>query len=165
MAEQKKEAPSGGGAQVLELDSFVPYRLVVLANSVSRELGRQYHEQFGISVPEFRVLTVLGCWGALSAQMVALRASMDKSKVSRAISRLTAAKLVTRDVDPKDNRAVILKLSRRGRRLYDRVVPLARGWEAEFLDNLSARDRDSLDRILKKLQDHFQGSDQMAPGE
>jgi DNA-binding MarR family transcriptional regulator len=63
---------------VLDLDRFVPYRLSVLANRISNVIARQYSERFGLSIPEWRVMAVLGQTSGLSAREVALRTEMDK---------------------------------------------------------------------------------------
>ena len=44
----------------LDLDDFLPYRLSVLTNRVSGAIARHYSERFGLSVPEWRVMAVLG---------------------------------------------------------------------------------------------------------
>jgi len=36
----------------LELESFLPYHLSVLANKVSNAIARDYADRFGITVPE-----------------------------------------------------------------------------------------------------------------
>ena len=39
----------------LELDSFLPYRLVSLSQRISQALSSIYREEFGVSVPEWRI--------------------------------------------------------------------------------------------------------------
>ena len=136
---------------VLELDNFLPYRLSVLNNLVSRALAEQYQARFGLSIPEWRVMANLGRAAPLSANEVAERTSMDKVKVSRAISRMHDAGLVKRETDPRDNRMVRLQLSARGKRIYEKIAPMALAWEREFLSVLSESEIAAFDRILGKL--------------
>ena len=44
----------------LALDAFVPYRLSVLTNQVSSAIARHYADRFGLTIPEWRVMAVLG---------------------------------------------------------------------------------------------------------
>jgi len=51
----------------LELDRFVPYRLSVLSNVVSRAFALLYAERFDLAIPQWRVLAVLGMAAPQSA--------------------------------------------------------------------------------------------------
>src|SRR5215831_4142003 len=88
----------------LDLDKFVPYRLSVLTNRVSSAIARHYSERFGLSIPEWRVMAVLGQTPDLSAREVATRTAMDKVQVSRAVSSLLDAKRLTRTAHAQDGR-------------------------------------------------------------
>ena len=76
----------------LDLDRFLPYRLSVLSNRVSSAIARQYSDRFGLSIPEWRVMAVLGGSPGLSARDVAERTAMDKVQVSRALESLVRAR-------------------------------------------------------------------------
>ena len=52
------------------LEEFLPYRLSVAANRVSRLFARRYSEAFGLSIPEWRVLATIGRFGVLSPSAV-----------------------------------------------------------------------------------------------
>ena len=88
----------------LDLDRFVPYRLSVLTNGMSDAIARHYSERFGLTIPEWRVMAVLGQTPGLSAREVAARTAMDKVQVSRAVANLLRRKRVTRIGDAKDGR-------------------------------------------------------------
>ena len=66
----------------------MPYRLSVLTNRVSNAIARHYSERFSLSIPEWRVIAVLGQTPGLSAREVAERTAMDKVQVSRAVQSL-----------------------------------------------------------------------------
>ena len=144
--------PSKGGR--LDLDRFMPYRLSVLSNRVSSAIASEYSERFGLTIPEWRVMAVLGGSPGLSAREVADRTAMDKVQVSRAVARLLRAKRIEREADGEDGRVTRLRLSARGRAIYDEIVPLALGLEEVFLSALSPTDRRSLDSLMTKLSKH-----------
>ncbi|MDH3476666.1 MAG: MarR family transcriptional regulator, partial [Rhodospirillales bacterium] len=41
--------------EAFDLETFLPYRLSVVTNRVSRAFARRYSAEFGLSVPEWRV--------------------------------------------------------------------------------------------------------------
>ena len=135
----------------LDLDRFMPYRLSVLTNRVSSAIARHYSERFNLSIPEWRVIAVLGQNPGLSAREVAERTAMDKVQVSRAVASLLVAKRLTKEAHASDGRVAHLSLSAKGRAIYEEVVPLALGLEKRLLSVLTTKERDMLDRLLTKL--------------
>ncbi len=139
-------------AASLELADFLPYRLSVLANRVSRELSGLYAERFGIAIPEWRVIAVLGQSEDVSADFVCAQTDMDKVTVSRAVARLIEKRYVRRRSLPEDRRCSMLNLTAAGRRIYAEIVPLARDYERGLLDALSAAERTALEHALGALE-------------
>jgi len=139
----------------LDLDSFVPYRLSVLTNRVSSAIARHYSQRFDLSVPEWRVIAVLGQAPGLSAREVAKRTAMDKVQVSRAVQSLLTAKRLTRTAHAQDGRVAHLSLSAKGQDIYNEIVPLALSLERQFLSALSQSEQRSLDTLLTKLSRHM----------
>jgi DNA-binding MarR family transcriptional regulator len=135
----------------LDLDGFVPYRLSVLSNRVSGAIAQQYSDEFGLSIPEWRVMAVLGGTPGLSASEVASRTAMDKVQVSRAVASLMRARRVARSGDAHDGRVTRLALTVQGRAIYDRIVPLALHLEEVLLSALDMEERRSFERVMDKL--------------
>jgi DNA-binding MarR family transcriptional regulator len=144
--------PSVEELAALDLERYLPFRLSVLANRVTRAVARAYSRNFRLSAPEWRTMAVLGRYGAMTANSVVERTAMDKVRVSRAVARLLARGRVTRRTDPEDRRRAILDLTPEGRAVYAAVVPLVLAIERELLGDLSAEERGALDQILHKLE-------------
>jgi DNA-binding MarR family transcriptional regulator len=136
---------------ILELESFLPYRLSVLANRVSAAIAADYAERFDLTIPEWRVMAALGRFPGLSAAEVASFTAMDKVAVSRAVARLIAAGRLSRGIAAEDRRRSVLRLSPAGERIYRRIVPLARMHESRLAGALTDPERRELDRLLDKL--------------
>jgi DNA-binding MarR family transcriptional regulator len=139
-------------AAKLELERFLPYRLSVLTNRISTAIARVYVRRFGLTVPEWRVMAVLGRFGAMSANAVCERTAMDKVRVSRAVARLAASGHLDRRIDDADRRRALLALTPHGRAVYAEIGPLALAVEARLLAQLGPADRADLARILSKLE-------------
>jgi DNA-binding MarR family transcriptional regulator len=135
----------------LALNDFIPYRLSVLTNRVSGAIARHYSDHFSLTIPEWRVMAVLGETPGLSAREVAVRTAMDKVQVSRAVASLIAARRLERTYDDEDGRISHLFLTRGGRTVYDQIAPLALRLEETLLAALTADERQALDRLLVKL--------------
>ena len=140
----------------LDLDRFMPYRFSVLTNHVSSAIAAHYSKRFSLSIPEWRVMAVLGQTPGLSAREVAERTAMDKVQVSRAVQSLLAAKRLIRVAHARDGRVAHLSLSAKGRAIYDEVVPLALKLEKRFLSVLNDDEQKSLDTLLAKLAQHME---------
>ena len=136
----------------LVLDRFLPYRLSILSNTVSGAIARLYEERFGLTIPDWRIMAVLGLDAPLSANQVCSRTRMDKVQVSRAVARLMEKGLLFRKIARDDRRRSLLSLSAKGRRVYAEVAPMTAEWEAALLAHLSGKEIDALDRALAKLQ-------------
>lgn len=139
------------GTAGFHLEEFLPYRLSVLANRLSRTFARRYQDEFGISIAEWRVIAVLGGFAPLSSNEIGDKTEMDKAKVSRAVAALLKAGLIAREGHPTDQRLIQLTLSRQGRRIYEAIVPRARALEMELTRGLSRQDMARIHALLDQL--------------
>ena len=133
-----------------DLAQFLPYRLNIAAARVSRAFAEHYRERFGISIAEWRVLVHLHHAGPVSVRDIELRTEMEKSKVSRAASRLEKAGLVAKAVNDADRRLVQLSLTPQGQALVARLLPVAMRFQAEMKARLGAH-AEPLDAALAIL--------------
>lgn len=136
---------------VLVLEAFLPYRLSVLTNTVSGRIAKFYAERFDLSIPEWRVMAVLGRFPGLTAAEVTERTAMDKVQVSRAVAKLLRTKRIERRTVEGDRRQRHLFLSAEGKTVYSEIVPLALDYERKLSSKLNAQERAQLERLLGKL--------------
>jgi DNA-binding MarR family transcriptional regulator len=135
----------------LKLENFLPYRLAVLSNTVSTTVARAYDKRFSVSIPEWRVIAVLGRFPGLSAVEVAERTFLDKVAVSRAVTKLIKNGRVDREFADADKRRSILNLSDDGKKLHDEIAQLALQFERDLLEGFTAEEMESLNRIMERL--------------
>ncbi|MER9964259.1 MarR family transcriptional regulator [Mesorhizobium sp. M0045] len=127
--------------EILELESFLPYRLYRLADAVSREFSRVYKDRHGLTRPEWRTLAGLGQHGTMTAMALGEQSAMHKTKVSRAVAELERRRWLSRTPDVKDRRVEHLALTKAGVAAYREMVPLAKEFERELLARLSPAER------------------------
>jgi DNA-binding MarR family transcriptional regulator len=147
-----------GQPGVLRLQDYLPYRLSVAANAVSRLVARTYERRFGLKIPQWRLIAVLADEGPLTQQLLCGRTVMDKVTVMRAAQGLVRRRFVQRLPNRADRRSHRLALTRSGRRVYRDIVPLALEHEARLLHGLTPREIAQLDRLLRRLERTAQGS-------
>jgi DNA-binding MarR family transcriptional regulator len=135
----------------LRLEYFLPYRLAVLSTTISATVARAYDKRFGVSIPEWRVIAVLGRFPGLSAVEVAERTMMDKVAVSRAVTKLIKNGHIDREFADTDKRRSILNLSEDGKRLHDEIAELALQFERDLLLGFSTEELDSLNSLMERL--------------
>ncbi|MEJ2256266.1 MAG: MarR family transcriptional regulator [Woeseiaceae bacterium] len=129
----------------------MPYRLSVLSNTVSTTVARAYDKRFKVSIPEWRVIAILGRFPGLSAVEVAERTMMDKVAVSRAVTKLIKKGRIDRQFADADKRRSILNLTDEGKMLHDEIAELALGFESDLLAGLSPEELEQLNTIMEKL--------------
>jgi len=146
----------------LILEDFLPYRLSVLSHTVSTTLGRMYEKRFGLSIPEWRVIAILGRFPGLSAAEVAERTLMDKVAVSRAVTKLIRSGRIDRRFADADRRRSILNLSDEGQRVHDDVAALALAFERDLLQGTDEKTYADLNRALDRLLDESRRLDTLS---
>ena len=135
----------------LKLETFLPYRLNVVASLVSQALSRIYAERCGIGVPEWRVLVTLGQYGMMTGKSIGAHSHMHKTKVSRAVALLEKRKLVTRRANRADLREAFLALTPAGRAMYDDLAPIALDFANRLSEVVDTADRAAFERAVDRL--------------
>jgi len=136
---------------VLSLQDFLPYRLSVLSNRISRALAERYQEEFNITRPQWRVIAILGEHSPIAAYEVTERTAMDKVAVSRAVNGLVEKKLVKQQSDGADKRRSQLSLTATGKKTYNAVIPVAQAYENKLMAQLTETEQKQLLALLNKL--------------
>ncbi|MCH8060334.1 MAG: MarR family transcriptional regulator [Proteobacteria bacterium] len=135
----------------LILEDFLPYRMSVLSHTISTTIARVYDQRFNLSIPEWRVIAILGRFPGLSAVEVAERTMMDKVAVSRAVTKLVKNGRIDRQFADTDRRRSILNLSDEGRKVHNDIAPLALQFERDLLHGISEEDCEIFNIVVERL--------------
>jgi DNA-binding MarR family transcriptional regulator len=123
----------------------------------------------GITVGEFDVLAALRRAGAgtvLTPTTLARVAMISPAGMTNRLNRLEAAGLIVRRPDPDDRRGSLVQLTATGHETADRAVEDLVAAENQLFAELSATERQRLDRVLDKLIDRLDRAptrDSLAP--
>jgi DNA-binding MarR family transcriptional regulator len=129
-----------------DIRTFLPYLLNQAAEASSLEFQRIYRERYGLLRPDWRVVFHLGMFGRMTASEIASAARMHKTKISRAVQRLSDRCYVTRQRDAVDRRVEHLELTPSGRRVFQDLQEIARDFDAKLVADFPAEE----ERILRK---------------
>ena len=136
----------------VKLDDFIPYQLSTASNAVSDLIAREYKSRFGLKIPEWRVMAVLGSRGAATQRQLVEATLMDKVTVNRAVKGLVDRSLLGRSPNDADGRSHHLQLSDTGRELYDQIMPAAEVMEKKIMAVLSDHEQEQLSRLLAMIK-------------
>ncbi|MBK0326122.1 winged helix-turn-helix transcriptional regulator [Rhodobacteraceae bacterium F11138] len=134
-----------------DLSSFLPYRLAVLSERISKCLSLEYARSHGISVAEWRVLVHLAHGREVSVRDIHNCVNLEKPRVSRAVTGLEKAGLARKGTSKADSRLVAISLTEQGRAVLGEILPSALEFEAKLLDALSAQELERFYEIAEKL--------------
>jgi DNA-binding MarR family transcriptional regulator len=149
----REETSARRKASRLDLFRFVPFRLNRLAAEVSNALSSEYQARYGLDIPEWRVLATLGFRNdACSAQYISDCTRTHKSTISRAVTALMERQIVERVENAEDRREFRLRLTRKGRSLYEELIPRLLRKEQEILSCLSASERKQFAMLLGRIE-------------
>jgi DNA-binding MarR family transcriptional regulator len=140
-------------ARKLRLRDYLPYRLSVATNAVSRLIAHAYETEFSLKIPQWRLMAVLADEGPLTQQALCGRTIMDKVTVMRAAQGLLQRRLIKRLPNAHDGRSHRLAMTPAGRRLYEQIVPLALNYQAQLLTGIDRNDIIRLEQMLRTLEE------------
>ncbi|MEI9988706.1 MAG: MarR family transcriptional regulator [Rhizomicrobium sp.] len=132
------------------LEAHLGYWLRMVSNHVSHAFGLKVGAE-DVTVAEWVVLRALYAADGATPSRVADELKMTRGAVSKLVDRLVAKDLVSRTASREDRRWQDIALRPKGRALVPRLAALADENDREFFGALSAAERATLERILKKI--------------
>ena len=145
--------------QSTRLADFLPYQLSVTSNAVSGRISQEYRERFGLNVPEWRVMAVLGDAGTLTQRELTEFTLMDKVAVNRACKVLEERGLAARQPNDRDGRSHLLELTDAGREMHGAIMPLALEMERRLFATFSEEERQAFRSLLARVKEEVRDLD------
>jgi DNA-binding MarR family transcriptional regulator len=139
--------------QLAPITAMMSSRLIVLANLLKRGALLRYRRLAGLSSVEFGLVASLGRRPPMSVVRLADAVGMDKGQISRALAGLVSRKLVSRAINPRDNREVLVCLTRTGLVAHDAMVAGALERNQRLLEELGTEEMAVLLRHVDRLTD------------
>lgn len=145
---------SGDKEAIIELDSFLPYQISLLADIIARNTTAVARQERGLNLSQWRVMAAVAEKPGRSANEVVVVTPMDKGIVSRAVKSLIDLKLIERRASQEDGRIARLFLTADGEASYRTIAAAVRRNEATMTEGLTEQERDLLGKTLMKMMKH-----------
>jgi DNA-binding MarR family transcriptional regulator len=158
-------ADLGLDGERLSVPNFPAFHIIRLAALTKNHLTRPYLDQFGLSLPEWRLLSLLATHAAMPFSEVTTKTFMDKGQVSRTLrsvhkkgyvaieSGAGERKVAASGVSPR----VIISISPEGKALFERILPIARKQQMRLINLMSLEERTVFLDVVQRLQQFMIG--------
>ena len=134
------------------LARFLPYQLSLASNAVSGRIAMEYRQRWGLGIPEWRVMAVLGDTGSMTQRDLTRRTLMDKVAVNRACKVLEERELAQREPNAQDGRSHMLALTEAGAAMHAEIMPLALEMERRLFGGFSEEELDLFRGLLERAR-------------
>lgn len=130
-----------------------------------RELARCYQafesyaathiRQIGLTLPQFDILVTLGNSGGLTPKTLGERTLITKGTLTGVIDRLEGKKLIERIPSTDDRRSQIVRLTKQGERLFQKVFPEHLAYIRQAFGGFNDGDYQRIEKALRDLRMRF----------
>jgi len=136
---------------MIKLDRTLTYRLHLLHKLTDIESQRAYVSGAGMSMSDGRCLTAVGTFAPLSVNDLAQKANLNKGQASRAAQSLVDQGLVVKAASKTDGRGVVLTLTAKGKKAWQRTMEVVGQRNLDIFGVLSAAERTQLSDFFDRL--------------
>jgi DNA-binding MarR family transcriptional regulator len=126
---------------------LVTARLITLLKVLGGSAALAFRRESGLTGSDWYLIAQIGEHGPLAFTEIAIRLRQDKGQASRAVKRLAKAGLLSRE-----HLRSPIALTASGKTAYARIRKLAKSRNTALLRELDSDERESLPRLLAKLQ-------------
>jgi DNA-binding MarR family transcriptional regulator len=123
-----------------DITATLSYRVLLLSNTLARWAAREYPRRFGVSLPEWRVLSIVAARSPVAVNAIAEAISVDKAWVSRTLRRLGRAGFTRARQDPGDERRVFIEITAKGRAKAERMLRASQARQRSLVTDLRPAD-------------------------
>lgn len=151
-----KNSPPNRLSEIEAYREFVTYRISQIAARMSSHAAKVLRDECGLSVVQWRILSLLGVSAPVTSSVLVKLIAMDAGLFSRNLKKMVDAGLITSKTDPLDQRQQILRLTRSGKDQFEKAAPVMSARRVMLIDNISERDRQTFFKVLNQLEDNLE---------
>ncbi len=123
---------------------------VALRAGMAREM-----RPLDITPEQFAILSLLQERGGLQQREIAELLLKDRPNITRILERMQNKKLIKRETDPKDRRAVRVHLTANGKKLLPKVEKIALDFRTQAYQGLSEAELNQLKQTLHHISENL----------
>lgn len=126
------------------------------AKKIKLELQRKFNEiNADITVDQWVILLELYQHNTQNQVELCERCSKDAPTITRIIELLLKKELITREECKSDRRKFNISLSRKGKSLVQKLLPIVIEFRKKGWNNLTDKDIQHMERITKKIRENL----------
>ncbi|MGS0764129.1 MarR family winged helix-turn-helix transcriptional regulator [Syntrophomonas curvata] len=115
--------------------TFLCFSMRAAMKKIDKHLSAQL-EPYGISIPQMFVLTCLYDENGITLKEIGHRTLIDSSSMTVLVDKLEKDKLVERQLDPEDRRAIRVFITEKGEAIADDLVSIGKEFNVHLYDLL-----------------------------
>lgn len=147
----------------LTVDAFITTLMSQVGNALRRTLTVPYAEQFGLTVSEWRVLSLVAHAGRVAFANLVVQSTSDKALVSRTLKLLEGRSLVRLEAEGNTPRKKMwCVITPEGEALHSQAIPIARARQAAAIRVMPPEERDAMYRALVRLREYCRGGERVS---
>lgn len=161
-------AAPGARGERLRFHDFPVLHLMSLAGVVKHSLVHRHLEPWGLSMPEWRLLSTVAECSPIRFARIAQLTAMDKAQVSRALRTAQGKGFVETGMLPVERRPEDLEpavpagrfhvfITAAGREAYEKVMPLAQRDQLRLIELMSPDERRLILSLTQRIFNLLQG--------
>jgi len=140
------------------MDKSFETRLNFLITDAGRLCGRLFDQRakrLGLTRAQSRVLAYLTWKGEMNQARLAELLDITPISLTRLLDRMEACGWLERIASGEDRRAFVIRLTRKARAIFPRVLEVGDEVAEEGLRGLSGAERETLIRLLQRVRSNF----------
>jgi DNA-binding MarR family transcriptional regulator len=136
------------------MDTFEEHFLYQLAFA-SAEAKQTFVQYIGMSQQRYQLLIYLAEIGETSHATLQQQLSLDGATITRLVKQFEAEGLVSRRLDPQDNRYTLASLTDAGRQIVAGINEAHTAFVLRLLNGISTEEQEATLRIMKRLRSNM----------
>lgn len=166
----KHWASPGAQGENLRFFDFPAFYLMSLAGMAKQDMVRNHLEPWGLTMPEWRLMSTVAERSPIRFSQIAQLTAMDKAQVSRALRSAQAKGLVESSILTVPNGHVAggvgrmhVSITAAGRETFSKVMPSIQRQQLRLLELMSPEERRVVARVARRLICELSQADAGAP--
>ena len=133
------------------MEDFEETILQQLAHACS-ETRQTFAQYIGMTQARYQLLALLSQKGETSHAALQQQLSLDGATITRLVKQFEAEGLVSRRLDPQDNRYTLASLTDSGRQIVAGISTAHSTFQARILEGITREEQEVMARALKRLR-------------
>jgi len=134
-------------------------RLLSCTMRIETHVRSRLRQEFATTLPRFDLMAQLERNpGGLQMKEISKRLMVSNGNITGITDQLESEALVVRAPDPKDRRALMVKLTESGRKKFRAIAKQHEEWIVQTFEGLTHQEKENMFGLLKKLKGHLEHS-------